>query len=63
MIASLLLLTGLALAADGRAVVAWAAEAPPDARTRARVEKLTGAAEHVAWADLALAPSPLPLSD
>ena len=59
MIASLLLLTGLALAADGRAVVAWAAEAPPDARTRARVEKLTGAAEHVAWADLALAPSPL----
>ena len=59
MIASLLLLSGAALAADGRAVVAWATEAAPDARTRARVEKMTGAADHVAWTDLALVPAPL----
>ncbi len=59
MLASLLFLSGTALAADGRAVVAWANETVPDARTRARVEKMTGAANHLAWTDLALASAPL----
>jgi hypothetical protein len=62
-IASLLFLTGASLAAPAAppptagagAIVAWAAESVPDARARARVEKLTGAAQHLAWSDLALA--------